>query len=83
MQIEKIACSFCINGNPVECREFGSGHINSTFKVVTDAGNEYMNAELEGITITVIATQDTVEVDSIDNRYDADATWETEANEVE
>ena len=42
MQIEKIACSFCINGSPVECREFGSGHINSTFKVVTDAGNEYV-----------------------------------------
>lgn len=49
----------------------------------TDAGNEYMNAELEGITITVIATQDTVEVDSIDKNYDADATWETEAREVE
>ena len=42
MQIEKIACSFCINGTPVECREFGSGHINSTFKVVTDSGNEYV-----------------------------------------
>ena len=42
MQIEKIACSFRIDGTPVECREFGSGHINSTFKVVTDAGYEYV-----------------------------------------
>ena len=42
MQIEKIACSFRIDGTPVDCHEFGSGHINSTYKVVTDAGNEYV-----------------------------------------
>ena len=42
MQIEKIACSFRIDGTPVECHEFGSGHINSTFKVLTDAGREYV-----------------------------------------
>ena len=42
MQIENIASSFCINGTPVDCHEFGSGHINSTFKIVTDAGNEYV-----------------------------------------
>ena len=42
MQIENIASSFCINGAPVDCHEFGSGHINSTFKIVTDAGNEYV-----------------------------------------
>ena len=42
MQIEKIACSFCIDGTPVDCYEFGSGHINSTYKVVTDAGCEYV-----------------------------------------
>ena len=42
MQIEKIACSFRIEGTPVECREFGSGHINSTYKVLTDAGREYV-----------------------------------------
>ena len=42
MQIEKIACSFRIDGIPVECCEFGSGHINSTYKVLTDAGREYV-----------------------------------------
>ncbi len=42
MQIEKIACSFRIDGAPVQCNEFGSGHINSTFKVLTDAGREYV-----------------------------------------
>ena len=42
MQIEKIACSFRIDGTPVDCYEFGSGHINSTYKVLTDAGNEYV-----------------------------------------
>ena len=42
MQIENIACSFRIDGTPVECLEFGSGHINSTYKVRTDAGREYV-----------------------------------------
>jgi len=38
-----------------------------------EAGNEYMNATLDGVAITVYATQDTVEYDSYDNQYDADA----------
>ncbi len=42
MQIEKIASSFRIDGTPSECHEFGSGHINSTFKVLTDTGYEYV-----------------------------------------
>ena len=37
------------------------------------AGNDYQNLTLEGITITVYATQDTVEYDSFDNDYDAGA----------
>ena len=39
----------------------------------TTAGNDYQNLTLEGITITVYATQDTVENDSFNNQYDADA----------
>ena len=39
------------------------------------AGNEYQGMTLEGITITVYATQDTVEYDSIDNQYDKDAQY--------
>ena len=36
----------------------------------TTAGNDYQDLTLEGITITVYATQDTVENDSFDNQYD-------------
>ena len=39
------------------------------------AGNEYMNESIDGITITVVATQDTVESDSFDKDYDADAEY--------
>ena len=39
----------------------------------TTAGNDYQDLTLEGITITVYATQDTVENDSFNNRYDEDA----------
>ena len=38
-----------------------------------DAGNEYQGLSVEGISITVVATQDTVEKDSIDDQYDKDA----------
>ena len=43
----------------------------------TTAGNDYQNLTLDGITITVYATQDTVESDSYDNQYDKDATYLT------
>ena len=39
------------------------------------AGNEYMNKELKDTTITVYATQDTVESDSFNNTYDENATY--------
>ena len=39
------------------------------------AGNEYMNESIDGIAITVVATQDTVESDSFDNTYDKDAEY--------
>lgn len=42
MQIENIACGFRISGQPVSCLNFGHGHINSTFKVTTDTGREYI-----------------------------------------
>ena len=38
------------------------------------AGNEYQGLSIKGISITVYATQDTVESDSFDNQYDANAT---------
>ena len=45
------------------------GHIKES------AGNEYMNESIDGIAITVVATQDTVESDSFDNQYDANAEY--------
>ena len=41
----------------------------------TSAGNDYQNLTLEDITITVVATQDTVENDSFGKTYDEDATY--------
>ena len=40
------------------------GHMQET------AGNEYRNLTIDGIGITVVATQDAVENDSFDNQYD-------------
>ena len=40
-----------------------------------DAGNDYMGKTLEGVKFTVYATQDTVENDSFNNTYDANATY--------
>lgn len=36
------AYAFLTNGTAVSCTEFGEGHINSTFKVTTDTGREYV-----------------------------------------
>ena len=41
----------------------------------TTAGNDYQGLTLDGISITVVATQDTVENDSFNNQYDKDAEY--------
>ena len=46
-----------------------SGHMKKT------AGNEYQGLSIDGIGITVVATQDTVEHDSFGNDYDAQAQY--------
>lgn len=38
----KIIAAFTLDGNCTDYQEFGSGHINSTFKVTTDTGKEYV-----------------------------------------
>ena len=52
----------------------------------TTAGNDYQGLTIDGISITVIATQDTVENDSFNNQYDEDAPLDFEpvatANEL-
>ena len=51
-----------------------SGHM------VESAGNEYRGKSIDGIGITVVATQDTVEHDSNGNTYDASAEYPVVAN---
>ena len=41
----------------------------------TSAGNNYQDLTLDGITITVYATQNTIESDSFNNQYDANAQY--------
>ena len=68
-----------INDAPINLTE---GHLAAnaegdsfTIKGVmqTTAGNEYQGLSIDGISITVYATQDTVENDSFDNTYDENA----------
>ena len=40
-----------------------------------DAGNEYQNLTIDGISISVYATQDTAESDSFGNDYDKDSKY--------
>lgn len=42
MIIAKQVYAFRLSGQPVECIDFGHGHINSTYKLTTDTGNEYI-----------------------------------------
>ena len=44
-------------------------------KMQESAGNDYMNKSIDGISITVVAAQDTVESDSFNNTYDENATY--------
>ena len=40
--MEKAVYAFRLCGEPVKCTPFGHGHINSTFKIETDQGSEYV-----------------------------------------
>ena len=40
--MEQAVYAFCLRGKPVACTPFGHGHINSTFKIDTDEGAEYV-----------------------------------------
>ncbi len=53
--------------------DFDSFTISGTMD--KNAGNEYQNESIDGISINVYATQDTVENDSFGNTYDANATY--------
>ncbi len=40
--MQQIMQQFCFRGKPVECKPFGNGHINRTYRVVCDNGDEYI-----------------------------------------
>ena len=42
MHIEEAAYAFALEGAPMRCKEFGHGHINTTWKVTADTGAEYV-----------------------------------------
>ena len=52
-----------------------TGLITISGKMREDAGNDYQGLSIDGIGITVVATQYTYENDSIDNTYDKDAAY--------
>ena len=59
-------------------QHLAAGEINAfTIKghMQESAGNDYMNESIDGIAITVYATQDTVESDSFNNTYDENAAY--------
>ena len=53
-----------------------SGHMKES------AGNEYQGKSIDGIAITVVATQNTVESDSFNNQYDKNAKYPAIVSEI-
>lgn len=52
-----------------------SGELKVSLRMQESAGNAYQGLSIDGVVVTVYATQDTVESDSISNQYDKDATY--------
>ena len=42
MDIQKAAYAFLMDGEPISCARFGSGHINNTYMVTTSTGHSYV-----------------------------------------
>ena len=53
-----------------------TGKITITGKMKEEAGNDYQDLSINSISISVYATQDTVEYDSNNNTYDSEAEYE-------
>ncbi len=60
-----------------------SNALTITGHMKDDAGNEYQGLSIDGIAITVVATQDTVEYDSNNNTYDENAQYATPVSTVD
>ena len=72
-----------INGNDINLTDehLSAGQTGAAFTIKghmqETAGNDYQNLTIDGIGITVVATQDTVENDSNGNQYDQNAEYPT------
>lgn len=76
------AIDFIANGTAISTfsgvlneKDDASAPIQITGHMKESAGNEYQGLTLNGISITVVATQQTFEKDSIDDQYDATAEY--------
>lgn len=70
-------------GNEQKLAPNGTNEFTIKGHMKEEAGNEYQGLEITGISITVYATQDTVENDSFNNQYDKNATYPVaSANEL-
>ena len=70
-------------GNEQKLAPNGTNEFTIKGHMKEEAGNEYQDLSIDGISITVVATQDTVESDSVDNTYDKNATYPVaSANEL-
>lgn len=75
------AIDWTINGAAIDLTEqhLDAGEEGTAFTIKghmkETAGNEYQGLSIEGISITVVATQDTVENDSFGNQYDEGAEY--------
>ena len=75
------AIEWKINGEDFSLSEknLSAKQTSETLKITghmkEDAGNEYQGLSIDGIAITVVATQYTEEYDSEDNQYDKEATY--------
>lgn len=70
-----------VNGEDIQDAEYHleKGAVSDAIKLsghmIESAGNHYQSLYISGVSITVYATQDAVEADSIDNKYDIKATY--------
>ena len=80
--LDVIHFTYTLDGEALDLTKEGHLAAKAETKMITisatmdpTAGNEYQNKTIEGVTITVVATQDTVEHDSYNNTYDANAEY--------
>ena len=80
--LKALDFTFTEGDNTLNLSEEGHLGADTTSELITisakmkkTAGNEYQGMTVDGIAITVVAAQDTVEYDSNNNTYDQDATY--------